>query len=758
MGFGKNAKALKAPKTAPPVKKPTADELVRNFTFVGDFDRKDEIRSNSKEIFWRYPSTLPKVAFDVILDRSPERLKEYFPVTMGQGRAFQHLNAGRMLFLDGKYDEARQTWLSGRARFGKNYPFHRRNDYFIASGFLYKAFDYWLAHNKRYDLPELRQDFVNANTFLSAAYDLKKDLADPLLDKVAPAAYYNQAAILYNYERWSGVVGSATLGLDYLRATGRVEFRREFHRMLAETNIRNHDYLEAVRDIDMTLRQDQDSSTAGPLFARVGDIYFTLNNFELAEEVYEAANRIDTEYRQIRPSQYVLRGEALFWMGRFEEARKHFQYALQAMSLPRSQEVLDENMQALASLRMADTYLAEGDLEKAKLGYFSHSQEFRGHVTENFAKIRLACLELPYYEGNNIRHARQLLSEIKDQLDAIPTVAQELAWTCETASYAQHERDSEMVERVRRFAQLYPDSGLLQTLVEPVREVQATAIDTYFNASDAHGAVQFFEKTRSTLYAKVSDELAKKLFAAYVDIHQSEKAQAFLKAYEASHLDKLGKLRLAVAYGEIASLKPIKERAEWLKKIGSMEQTFIQEGVYFEKQPGVVLAIDRVMETAGRDMFYPWVLKQAMRWTEDDISVGCDRVYPLLQNLSDRKNIPEDLLLAADGFVDRYLKDLLRFETHCAYSLMEFEVTHSKLEKTALVDKYLSRDYLPMDATTTPIYWSLAEQAMKDGSVQAARKLWLLIVAKGDPKQPEVRYAKLRLDPTRTELENLWGN
>ncbi|MBC7658773.1 MAG: hypothetical protein H7249_03610 [Chitinophagaceae bacterium] len=757
LAFGKTTKALRTKSTPPlPARKPTADEIVRNFTFVGDFDTKEETRNNSKEIFWRYPSTVPKVSFDIKLEHNPEKLKEFYPVTVGEGRAIEHLNTGRMLFLEGKYEEARQTWLSGRARFGKTYPYHRRNDYFIASAFLYKSYDYWLAHGKKYSLPELRQDFINGNAFISAAFDKKKDLPDAALDKVAPSVYYNQAVVLYNYERYAGVVGAATLGLDFLRKTGRSEYRRDFHRMLAETYIRNSDYLEAVREIDMTLRQDQDIPTSAALFARVGDIYYALNNFELAEEVYEAANRIDAEKRQISPNQYALRGESLFWMGRFEEARKNFQYALQSMSSPRAGEVLDDNMQALASLRIADTYLAEHNMEKAKLAYFTHSQEFRGHVTENFAKIRLACLELPYYDGNNIAHTRALLAELKDQLDRIPSVAQEMAWTCETASYGQHDRNPEMVERIRRFAALYPESGLLKTLVEPVRDVQSTAIDAYFNAGDAYGAVLFFEKTRKALYPKISDDLARKLFASYVNIHQSEKAEPFIKAYEGSNPSLDGKLRLAVAYAEIAASKPMKERAEWFKRLKAINDAFLKEGSFFDRQPEVTLSIDRIMATPGRDVFLPWVFKQALRWSEDDISVGCDRVYPLLQTLSENKSIPADILDAADVFIDKHLKNLLRFETQCAYSLMDFESTHSKLTKADLIDKYLKRDYIQMDKATAPIYFNLAEQALKEGEIGPARKIWTLIVAKADPKLPEVRFAKARLDTRQTELENLW--
>jgi hypothetical protein len=63
-----------------------------------------------------------------------------------------------------------------------------------------------------------------------------------------------------------------------------------------------------------------------------------------------------------------------------------------------------------------------------------------------------------------------------------------------------------------------------------------------------------------------------------------------------------------------------------------------------------------------------------------------------------------------------------------------------------------------MDATTAPIYWNLAEQALKEGSVDSARKIWNLLVAKADPQLPEVRFAKARLDTRQTELENLWQN
>lgn len=754
------AKTKKAPVVP---KKPSADEIIKNFTFVGDFELKEETRINSAhEVFWRYPYVIPKVNFDLDLEQdfSSEALKKNFPKTDGQGRAIEHLNSGRVLFLNQQVDEARKTWLGGRARYGKEYPYHRRNDYFIASSFLYLGLQRWIKNGRNYDDSDLRQIFVNASTFLSWAFDRKKDLPDPLLDENAPRAYYNLAAIYYNYSRWAGVLGATNLGLEYLHKTGRSEFRRQYRRMLAETYIKDKNYLEAIREFDMTLRQDEDMESSARIFERIGDIYFALNNFELAEEIYEAANRIDAERHAITPAQYILRGESLFWVGHFADARKQMQYALQTMSLPQVKDEVPLDMQALASMRIADSWLADRNMEKAKIAYFNHAQEFRGHITEAYARIRLACLELPIYEGNNIRHARELLAELKDQADRLPTVAQEMAWTCEMASYAQHERTAEMIDRVRKFSQKYPDSELLKSLVEPVREVQSKSIDSFFASGDNYGAVQFFEKTHSFLYPKVNDELGRKLFVSYVDIHQSEKALPFLKAYESSSLDSNGLLRLAVAFAEIGQGMKGKDRDAWIKRNKDLAQRFSDKKVQFEPEPAVRLSLRRIMESEMGKFYNPWILDEGLRWANADTSIGCDLVYPLMQKVVDSPDsrLPKESLLKTQSFIEEHLKDLLRFETNCAYSLMEFEISNPYASKSALVNTYLKRDYLPVDPQTAPLFWSLAEHALKEGDREGAERLWNFLVQKGDPAMAEVRFAKARLDKRRTELEDLWQN
>ncbi len=760
--------ARKAPKPAPKedpkseIYERSADHIIKNFMFVGDFEQKEETRANSQEVFWRYPSTLPKVTFD--LDLNPEfdseAMRADFPATPGEGRAYQHMNRGRVLFLEGHVDEARKTWLSGRARYGRKYEAHRRTDYFIAQAFMYQGWLNWKANGRKYEAPEVRQNFVNATTFLAWAFDRKKDLPDGLLERVSPRAYYNQSVIYFAYERWAGVSGAVANGLDFLRRTGRKEYRRELHRMMAEVHIRNRAYLDAVQELDLTLRQDEDTASSASIFARIGDIYYDLNNFELAEEVYAAANRIDRELNQIRPSQYILRGESLFWLGRFEESRKTMQYALQAAGLPQAVEELDTHMQALASLRIADTWLATKNYDKARLSYFQHGQEFRGHVTANFAKIRLACLELPEYEGNNINHARQLLAELKDQVDAIPPAAQEMAWTCETASYAQHERTPEMVERVRAFAQHYPASNFLQNLVEPVREVQSRTIDDYFKVGDTFGAVQFFEKTRSYLFPEVSEKLAIRLFAAYAEINQAERAKEFLPVFEKSRMNELGLLQLASVLVELTEKSEGKEKDSWAKRNQGLAQELEKLDMYLPLENRVRLYLHRIINRQEGYQHYPWILALGLKWVEDDVSIGCDIVYPMLQKIQSNDQLRDRLAVqrTTTRFIDTGLKDLLRFETNCAYSLMEFELDMNKGSIAELAQRYLKRDYIPFNAMTASIIWHVAEEAHAQGDKESAIALWKLLTTKGGTEIPEVRYAQSRLRIQPTELENLWQN
>lgn len=792
------AKPKRAPAPELPLDQQSAQNIVDKYFFVADFNVKPETRFiPGGEVFWRYPLTLPKIKFPIELKPITEN---DIPPMPGSGRFYEHLNRGRMLMIAGDYKEAKATWLSARARYGTQYPEHRRLDYLIALSFLYLA-------DQEPNEKARRNHHNNAATFLSWAYQQKADHPDAFLDKMAPEAIYRLASVYYLYERYAAAYGATTDGLNFLRKTGRTEYRTQMRRMLAESYIQNRSYLEAVQEIDTAIRQDRHSPLIAKLFARVGDIYFDLNNFDLAEDAYALAGRIDRENRIIEPAQLVLRGESLFWLGRYAEAQKQFYFALNSLSLPEAQSDLPNEFAALASIRFADAWLARADhkavkqareqltqvrqnpktkdnptavqaaekkldttmepYEQAKLAYFKHINDFRGHPTEIQARLRLACLELPEYEGHNIEHARQLLEEVKSltakddkehaSLAALPPAAIEMAWACQVASVAQHERTPEMVAKVKEFSKRYPNSDLLNQLVDPVREVQAHKIEPYFAANDLYGATEFFEKTRRSLYPHVTDDLKKQLFVAYVDTYRSEKAAEFYSSYAKTATSDLDMLRLAVAAAELAGGK---KPGPWTRTNATNAKNLATRTWTIAQSPAVELMVDRIAATGAAAPHWPWMLQLNKTWAQGDVRKQCELVYPLVSRLNQTPHITpalrKEVTTTALQLVDSALDAAFKEQINCGHALLELEAQLLQKKPKVLAEKYLTRTFVPIDQITANLIWSLAESLHAQKNPQLSRALWQHLVNVGGTEIPEVKFAKARLDNRRTEFEKLW--
>ena len=726
------------------------DTIVKNYTIIGDFNMKPEIRDNSKEIFWRYPVKLPRVNFPFVFpDLESEQGRAEFPRTDGGGRQYQHLNLGRQYFLSQDFENARKTWLGAKARYGKSYKYHRRADYFIASSFFKLGQQALEKHRQDYENVEVREKFVNASTFFSWSYSVKKDIPDPLLDRLAPRYFYNLAAIYFRYERWGGAFGTVQDGLEFLRFTGRTEYRSQLRRMQAEMYIRNRDYLNAAQELDIALQQDADHQEAGEIFARLADIYFDLNNFELAEEMYALAIRVDKEQKTMKPWHYILRGESLFWLGKFDQSQKMMNYGLALASSLDVVGYLSNELQALASIRIADSYLALGHTDKARLAYFQHYDQFRNHETSRVARLREACLELPYYEGNNIKHSRNLLVELKKDAALLPPVAQELIWTCELASFTKHDRNPELVERVRQFYERYPRSDFLASVLEPLREVQAKKIDNYWSAGDQHGALDFFEKTRNILFENIDERLRRKLYSAYTDAFQSAKAMEFVTS--APNRTDEDIIRLATVISEYKSDDP-KIHDKNMKLAASLSNKTWNAPL----NDGNRLLVDRIISSENGPLHLNWIYRLGESWVEQDFSVTCNILYPALQRLAPKASKQPTYQKKVLLFVDSYLEDLFRYETNCAYSVLEFELNLLRENGKLLGNRYLKREFIPINKVTGNLFYSVAEINNSQNNSFYAEEIWKYIVRNANDDIPEKRYSRLRLSKQRNETERLW--
>lgn len=764
VALAKGEKKQTAKSQGKPLHEQGYQDIIKKYSLVADFSPKDSYRPVSDEVFWRYPLSVPKVEFPLVFDLDP---KTELPPTKGQGRAVDHLNRGRIKFLEGAYNEARATWLSGRARFGREYPFHRRNDYFIGTSFFHlgKQKAQSLGNNMLH--PEVKIFFENAATFFSWAFVVKVDQPDALADLVTPKGLYNMSAIYWQYGRHAGAFGAAANGLNFLRKTGRKEYRPQFARISAEAHIKNRTYQEAVQILDQSIRQDQSREQAAAAFARIGDIYFDLNNYELAEDVYALAAALDEELRQVSSSELVLRGESLFWLGKFSEAQSTLHQAMHAGSYRQEKAPLSKEFRAWASLRIADAYLARKMIDQARLEYYRVGRDFREFEAGRIAKLRAACLELPFYSGKNVNHARNLLEEYKEK--DLPSVAVELGWSCQVASYTARERSEDMLRRVGEFYKKYPDSRFLKQFEDPVREFQAEKINPFLGGKDDYRAVSFFEKNRKTLYPTLSEELAVEMFNAYADIGDSSKAKEFWDAAK-KHLPTtdLNMLRMATVAFELSR----KGGAEWQARNQRMAKDLENREWNLEPDDKATAYVRRFLATEAYDEHVPWLKKLARHWSKANRDFSCDLELPLLARAHKANLIKVSIILQQlTVMIDEKLPELFKRDQSCALTMLELEQDILRRTSDAgalglkggvrgsvvLAERYLKRSNWALVGDYLHLFWTVAEHIHEDGDSVSATRMWEMIRDKADAQAPEAHFARARLDPTVTELEQLWN-
>ena len=726
--------------------------IVENYLFIDDFSTKPPFRDVTEQLFWQYRYKLPTPTFK-IHDKidAPDR---EMPASPGQGLPYYHINRGRVLFTKGEYLKARNVWLGARARFGNEWELDRRNDYYLALAFM-KLGNEGLK-NEGGDLYNLdvKSSFSNAAAFLNWAYFVKEAKQDAVVERMTLKQLYNLSAIYFNYGRYAGAYGASGRGLKFSKLNDRYEYQSYFQRILAESFIQNRSYLEAIQMFDSILRNNVEKPMAADIFARTGDIYYDLNNFELAEYNYALSHRISHEVGQIDLQQMILRGESLFWLGKFDQSYKVLKFAINSLASKKVSRELPAGWAEVASLRAADSLLASQKITKARVAYDNVAREFAGSEAAKVAKIRLGCLELPTFgkeaDDNNVGHTRRLLEASKQQ--EIAEQARELAWACHVMSYAERERSKSMLERVSKFYQAYPYAKrFLKKMVEPVREFQATKIEVFFLSEDWHGAASFYEKNRKTLFKSVSPSVQRELFKTYTNIYKSKDARPFLEAFDRLEKESDEKLiREAVYFAETGYKHKRLAKSKLLKQMAGREWKI-------ERTEWAELAINRVKATKASAAQLKWIIELEKKWASKDPNIICTNVIPTMNRyfISYGKDSSK-FSKQVEAFIAPQLPDLIRKDEVCGISLLEFEFDVFQKDPEKLAAVYQGRLSWPMIESLVSQFWSMAEYLMGQGQISVARQLYREIADRGPANSPKVNFAKLRLSEKQTEFEKIW--
>jgi hypothetical protein len=151
-----------------------------------------------------------------------------------------------------------------------------------------------------------------------------------------------------------------------------------------------------------------------------------------------------------------------------------------------------------------------------------------------------------------------------------------------------------------------------------------------------------------------------------------------------------------------------------------------------------------------------WIYNLQKHWAKNEPERVCAYVYPMLSHMLAKS--PQDKLLRNDAltYVDQMLPKLLRDDDACAFSLLNLEALILRTDPQSLGAKYLARRDWPMTRTYTTLVFEVAELNYASGHHAAARELWNNIRDKAPKDAPELSFAKVRLDTSRTEYDGLW--
>jgi tetratricopeptide (TPR) repeat protein len=760
----KTKAAAKAEEIAIDFNKSTFKEILDRYVFIADFNQKPAERPITKEFIWKYPFKLPPPKFE--LDIEDLDLDAMVFAQRGQGRAVEVMNIGRVAFLAGEHQQAYDLWLNARQIFKDDPATAKILEYFMAINALAIYKKNYRIKDGDPDRVELKAYLQRAAYFFASTYILRRDIPNERIDKNAPWALYNLAAIYFRLDRIPNAFGAVEVGLAALLKQGKNAHRADFRRLLAECYIRNQDLLSAIQELDTGIRQDPNPVQAAIMLNRVGDIYYDLNNYELAEDMYAMAGAIDREKKNYNPAQALLRAESIFWLGRTKEAEYIFKIATDyALHIKSDDWLIKTNSLAWALLRIGDALLIRAQTEKpaarkelleaSRLAYFRVQLEFPRSEAAKTADIRGTCMEMPSYIGNNIRHARESLAKVKEE-KSIPENLMELVWACDAGSYSDREKTDVMVSKIKEFSDKYPNSRYLESMLPPVKDAQASKIDEYFKKEQWEQATEFFENRRKMLYPKVSPDLAVKLWTAYVETGRSALAAEFWPQVRGqSPPNDYSQLRQAAFLFEMSSTKSRvkfnKDLVATNKKLGEWE---------WDPEPSTeeIDFLSRVLVSKDVALAYPWILNVQDAWTAGDELASCNVLFPFLSRINSDTKSPAkaraEVVKRTLEFGEAKITELKAKDATCFQSWLDLE---SKVLGVPAIDKiYKKRVDWALEGPWLERAWTWSEALYARGHRPEAVKVWQQIADNGPKDSFETRMAKSRLDPLKTEYEQLW--
>ncbi len=724
-------------------------KVIDSYYFISDFRLKPSTRPPLNHYFWHYPLKIEDVSFEL---EDVQWNPELFPVTEGEGLIYQHLNRARIFYLDKKFERARNVLLSAKARAEADFKYLKRINYYIALTFLaevpsYEAVDTFGDPEKTAEKERiLKKYYANAANFMVNAFYTESD--DPLLQKNRIKSLYNISAINFRFKSYMYAYKFLNIGLDLLAKEGSTDHYIDLLRLQAYLLQKSGSFFDAIKVYDLALRQDFiTKKDASLILTQAANIYFDLNNYELAEDLYEKAALVDLS--SFTPRTYALRAESLFWMNELDSALKMFEESKNSENFKRVSPTnyLDKDTDEFISLRVADIYLAKKDNKKATLEYFKLKHADKNSYFGQIAQVREACLDFYSMDLKNINHSREMFETYYNS--ATDSNLKELALSCLTMSYKDTDQ---MVEKVREFIAMYPESDYLDSMKIPLIKKQASTINQYFKEKKYSQAIKFFETNRSTLFKNIEDPVKVKLFAAYMDTYSYDKAEEFYDSYlkYGNDLKKdtpeynLALVRLMNFYRQINDTVKKSKTKNYNKDLNSVLKKLNETSWNKTVVDETLLSYIERFSLKNEVSDLGWMFKMV---TEVDSSkekdFKCNYTYDVYKVISTKLSSKE---MKKIGLTDAINKDmdgiyeLVKSNETCSEKLLDIDKNVNKDNQDVVVKRCQS--YTSMSKHMAQLCWNEA-QTIENKNSSAAQSIYKQIVDVAPKDCPEYSLSSM---------------
>ena len=348
----------------------------------------------------------------------------------------------------------------------------------------------------------------NAITLQGAQGDWQKafelaDAADLYFKKMGP-----------NGPHFEGVEGHALLRIYDVNTVEnqlsllpkrRTDFAAAVHLMRANAFFVGRDLMGILEHAQKAYRIAEDPQLKALSLQIVGNIYFDIAYYEAASRAFEWAFKASPSFAEISPALSFFRAEAMFWQGRFSEAKTLHQDFLSLIG--------DKKYGPYSKLRIALVDHLQGKISNAAAQYELIQRLHPTHLVASDARVRLFCLSnLKETRKFQILSLESILKEVESTRDDLREQAKACAVKNQMAVVSEPWKDEKAremlalsakksIEPIQQFSEEYPKSPYLK-LYETERQQLAWMEGKQILESEVcRDIIDFYSKNGDVLFS-----------------------------------------------------------------------------------------------------------------------------------------------------------------------------------------------------------------------------------------------------------------